>query len=54
MENMIWNIIKRRKAKGYVTKRWGLIALLFMIMPRKLYIAGCSRNENDRLKNVKN
>jgi short-subunit dehydrogenase len=47
----IWNIIKRRRAKGYVTKRWGLIALLFKIMPRKLYIAGCNRNENTRLKN---
>lgn len=48
----IWNIIKHRRAKGYVTKRWGLIALLFKIMPGKLYIAGCIRNENARLKNV--
>lgn len=34
----IWNIIKRRKAKGYVTKRWKLVALLFKIMPRRLYM----------------
>lgn len=48
----IWNIIKHRRAKGYVTKRWGIIALLFKIMPGSLYIAGCSRNEKARLKNV--
>lgn len=49
----IWSIIKRRKAKGCVTKRWKLIAFLFKIMPGKLYIAGCNRSENGRLKNVK-
>jgi short-subunit dehydrogenase len=47
----IWNIIKRRKAKGYVTKRWRLAAFLFKIIPRRLYIAGCGRNERARLKN---
>jgi short-subunit dehydrogenase len=50
----IWNIIKRRRAKGYVTKRWRLIALLFKITPRRLYIAGCGRNENARRNDVKN
>ncbi len=50
----IWSIIKRRKAKGCVTKRWKTIAFLLKIMPRKLYIAGCVKNEKARLKNVNN
>jgi short-subunit dehydrogenase len=49
----IWNIIKRSKAGGYVTKRWRLVALLFNIMPRRLYIKGCIRSEGGRLKDIK-
>lgn len=49
----IWNVIKRRKAKAYVTRRWRLIALLFKLTPRRLYIKGCARSERGRLKNVK-
>lgn len=45
----IHRIIARRKLFGYVTKRWGLIAFLFKIMPRRLYIAGDARNERGRL-----
>jgi short-subunit dehydrogenase len=45
----IWGIIKRRKAGGYVTKRWRLAALLFKIMPRRLYIWGCAKSEGARL-----
>ncbi len=33
----IFRIINKRKPGGYVTKRWGLIALLLKIMPRWLY-----------------
>jgi short-subunit dehydrogenase len=45
----IFKLIERRKPGGYVTKRWGLIAMLFKIMPRRLYIAGDSRSERARL-----
>lgn len=33
----IMSIIKHRKAVGYVTRRWRLIALLLKIMPGRLY-----------------
>ena len=45
----IFQIIEKRKPGGYVTKRWGLIAILFKIVPRRLYIAGNSRSERARL-----
>ena len=45
----IKRIIGRRKLSGYVTKRWGLIALLFKIVPRRLYIAGDIKSERARL-----
>lgn len=50
----IYNIIRHRKSGGYVTKRWGLIALLFRIVPRRLYILGDSRNERASLMSKKN
>lgn len=31
------SIIKRRKPRGYVTKRWGVMALCLKIMPHRLY-----------------
>jgi hypothetical protein len=33
----IFEIIKRKKTHGYVTKRWRLIAWLLKIMPDALY-----------------
>jgi len=46
----IFRIINRRKSGGYVTKRWGLIAVLFKIMPRRLYIWICNRSERAEIK----
>lgn len=43
----IFNIISRRKSGGYVTRRWGLVAFLFKIMPRRLYIRMNGRNEKN-------
>jgi short-subunit dehydrogenase len=45
----IYGIIRRRRLSEYVTKRWGLIAFLFTIIPRRLYILGSSRGERARL-----
>ena len=50
----IYNMIRHRKSGGYVTKRWGLVALLFKMMPRRLYILGDSRSERARLMSKKN
>ena len=35
----IARIIARRKACGYVTKRWALVAVLLKLMPRRLYMS---------------
>ena len=35
--SQIASIIRKRKKHAYVTKRWGLIALLLRIMPGWLY-----------------
>lgn len=45
----IYSIIRHRKLSGYVTKRWNLIAFLFKIVPKRLYIAGDIRSERARL-----
>ncbi len=45
----IYRIIARRKLSGYATKRWGIVALLFKIVPRRVYIAASARSERARL-----
>jgi short-subunit dehydrogenase len=35
----IHRILARRKPGGYVTKRWGLVACVFKLLPRRLYAA---------------
>jgi len=45
----IHRIIARRKPGGYVTKRWSFIALLFKIIPRRLYVAASAKSERARL-----
>lgn len=45
----IYNIIKRRKSGGYVTKRWGLIAIFLRIVPKRLYVSGCARSDRASL-----
>lgn len=33
----IYKVIKRKKKVAYITRRWGIIALLFKVMPRSIY-----------------
>ena len=33
----IYGLIKKKKAVGYVSKRWRLVALLLKILPKEIY-----------------